>query len=156
MKGNPKIIDTLNKLLANELAAINQYMVHSGMCGNWGYTVLDDTIQNRAKDEMKHAHRLIDRILFLGGTPIVNNLDPITIGAFVPDMHNNDHSAEITAIQGYNDAIALCSDYGDNDTRTLLEDNLNDETRHIDWIESQITQIEQIGVPDYLAQQIYD
>ena len=154
MQGDPKIIDVMNKLLASELAAINEYMVHSEMCDNWGYKDLASDIEGRAREEMKHAEKLIARILFLEGVPIVNKLNPILIGADVEQMHENDHTAEETAIKAYNEAIQIAADIKDNGSRELFEDNLVDEERHIDWIEAQITQIEQVGFKLYLMEQI--
>jgi len=154
MKGNDKIIEHLNARLAEELTAINQYMVHAEMCDNWNYKQLEDVIEKRAISEMKHAEKLIARILFLEGTPIVSNLNQIFIGAEVPNMHENDHGAEIGAIRGYNESIRLAADLGDNNTKVLLESILKEEEDHIDWIEAQLDEIKQIGVQNYLAQQI--
>ncbi len=154
MKGNPKIIDALNFLLADELTAISQYMVHSEMANNWGYLKLADVIEKRAIDEMKHAERHIGRILFLEGLPIVSNLNPLHIGATIDKGLNNDHAAEETAIIEYNKAIAIASELKDHGTRDMLEEILNDEEAHIDWIEAQLDQIEQMGLQIYLAEQI--
>src|SRR5208282_5144473 len=146
MKGNEKIIKTLNARLAEELTAISQYMVHAEMCDNWKYTRLDEMIQKRAIDEMKHAEKLIARILFLEGIPIVSNLNKMHIGAEVPKMHQNDHDAEVGAIKGYNESIRLAVEVGDNGTRELLESILKDEEDHIDLIEAQLDQIKQMGL----------
>jgi len=154
MQGNETILATLNQLLADELTAINQYMVHAEMCDNWGYEELDETIQARAIAEMKHAERLIARILFLEGKPIVSNLNPIHIGADVAAQHKNDWQAERDAIQAYNAGIRLAVELGDNGSRELLESILTDEEDHIDWIEAQQDQIAQMGIENYLAQQI--
>jgi bacterioferritin len=154
MKGNEKVIDKLNFLLADELTAISQYMVHSEMCANWGYTKLAEAIEKRAIDEMKHAEKHIGRILFLEGMPIVSELGKMHIAAEIPGMMMNDHNAEQGAIKGYNDAIKLCSDLGDNGTREILEDILGDEEAHIDWIESQLDQINQMGEQNYLTEQL--
>ena len=154
MKGNEKIIEHLNARLAEELTAINQYMVHAEMCDNWKYKRLDDMIQKRAIDEMKHAEKLIARILFLEGRPIVSNLNKIHIGSEVPNMHQNDHDAEEGAIQGYNESIRLAVEVGDNGTRELLESILKDEEDHIDLIEAQLDQIKQMGPQNYLVEQI--
>src|SRR5512145_1778192 len=132
MKGNDAVIAKLNELLADELTAINQYMVHSEMCDNWGYERLHKIIEKRAIDEMKHAEKLIARILFLDGRPIVSNLNKITIGAEVEKMHLNDHAAEADAIRNYNESIKLAVEVGDNGTRELLEKILHDEEEHID------------------------
>jgi len=154
MQGNPKIIETLNALLADELTAINQYMVHSEMCDNWKYEHLAKAIEKRAIDEMKHAEKHIGRILFLEGRPTVSNLNPINIGAAVGEMHKNDRAAEDTAIKAYNEAIRLAVELGDNGTRELLESILKDEEDHIDWIEAQLDQIQQMGIQNYLVEQI--
>ena len=156
MKGHDEIIDTLNTLLADELTAINQYMVHSEMCDDWGYARLHEYIEKRAIDEMKHAEKLIGRILFLEGTPIVTELKRIHIGDAVPKQLGNDRRSEEEAIGAYNGAIRLAVEVGDNGTRELLEAILTDEEAHLDWLESQLDQIDQMGVENYLAQQIRD
>lgn len=154
MKGNEKVLDALNMLLADELTAINQYMVQSEMCADWGYQKLHEAIEKRAVDEMKHAEKLIGRILFLEGKPIVSNLNKINIGATVDQQHKNDHQAEVGAIKAYNDSIKLSVEVGDNGTRDLLEEILEDEEEHIDWIESQLDQIEQMSLQVYLGMQL--
>ena len=154
MKGNEKVLETLNMLLADELTAINQYMVQSEMCADWGYEKLHEAIEKRAIDEMKHAEKLIGRILFLEGKPIVSNLNKINIGATVDSQHKNDHEAEQMAIKAYNDAIKQAVELGDNGTRDMLEEILEDEEEHIDWIESQLDQIEQMGLQVYLGEQL--
>ncbi|NTU96438.1 MAG: bacterioferritin [Chlorobiaceae bacterium] len=154
MKGNPKLIEKLNTLLADELTAINQYIVHSEMCSNWGYEKLHDADEKRAIDEMKHAEKLIARILFLEGIPVVSNLKKITIGAEVSAQHNNDRASEEDAITAYNEAIRLAVEIGDNGTRELLESILRDEETHIDWLEAQIDQIGQLGIQNYLVEQL--
>jgi len=154
MKGQEKIIEQLNMRLAEELTAINQYMVHSEMCDNWNYERLHKMIEKRAIDEMKHAEKLIARILFLEGRPIVSNLNKIHIGAEVPKMHENDRLAEESAIQGYNESIRIAVELGDNGTRELFESILKDEESHIDLIEAQLDQISQMGIQNYLVEQI--
>ncbi len=154
MKGNEKIVERLNTLLADELTAINQYMVQSEMCANWNYGKLHEAIEKRAIDEMKHAEKLIGRIIFLEGLPTVNKLNKINIGATVEAQHINDKAAEDGAILAYNNAIKLAVEVGDNGTRELLESILKDEEDHLDWIEAQIDQIGQMGVQVYLAEQI--
>jgi bacterioferritin len=155
MKGNEKIIEHLNMRLAEELTTINQYMVHAEMCENWKYKKLDETIQKRAIAEMRHAEKLISRILFLEGTPVVSNLLQIRIGPEVPKMHEYDHGAEEVAIRGYNATIRMAVEAGDNNTKVLLESILKEEEDHIDWIEGQLDQIKQMGLQNYLAEQIY-
>lgn len=154
MKGNEKIIEILNDFLADELSAINQYMVHSEMCDNWGYSRLHSAIEKRAIDEMKHAEKLIARILFLEGKPVVSELKPINIGAAVDLQIKNDWEAESGAIQAYNAGIQLCLDLGDGGSRELIEDNLQDEEGHIDWLEAQLDQIKQMGLSTYLLGQV--
>ena len=154
MKGNKKVLATLNSLLADELTAINQYMVHSEMCDDWGYQRLHKAIEKRAIVEMKHAEKLIGRILFLEGRPIVSELKNIHIGADVEKQMDNDRVAEEGAIKAYNDAIRQCVELGDNGTKQLLESILGDEEDHLDWIESQQDQIKQMGIQTYLTEQI--
>jgi len=153
MKGNNKIIAVLNDYLADELTAINQYILHSEMCDNWGYGKLHDAIEKRAIEEMKHAEKLIARILYLEGLPIVSELKPMHIGAKVADQLKNDLEAEAGAVKGYNDGVRLCLELGDSGTRELIEDNLQDEETHIDWLEAQLDQIEQMGLANYLLGQ---
>jgi bacterioferritin len=155
MKGKTKILDALNLLLADELTAINQYMVQSEMCANWGFDRLHEAAEKRAMDEMKHAEKLIGRILFLEGRPIVSTLNKIHIGDTVDAQHKNDVEAETVAIKAYNDAIKLCVDLGDNGTRELLESILKDEEAHLDWLEAQLDQIAQLGIQAYLAEQLH-
>lgn len=154
MKGNEKIITRLNEMLADELTAINQYIVHSEMCANWGYDRLHAAAEKRAIEEMKHAEKLIARLLFLEGRPIVTDLKPIHIGADVKAQLTNDHEAESGAVKGYNDAIRLAVEVGDNGTRALFESILNDEEVHIDWLEAQLDQITQMGIQAYLTEQM--
>jgi len=154
MKGNPKIIETLNARLAEELTAVNQYFLHAEMCENWGYERLHGMIRKRSIDEMKHAEKLIARILFLEGIPIVSNLNKMFIGAEVAKMHENDRSAEEIAIKGYNESIRLAVELGDNGSREILESILREEEEHIDLLESQLDQIKQMGIQNYLVEQI--
>lgn len=154
MKGNPKIIDALNFLLADELTAISQYMVHAEMCDDWGYEKLAGAIEKRAIEEMKHAETHIGRILFLEGKPVVSNLNQIHIGPDVQTILDNDHKSEEIAIGDYNKAIKLCVEEGDNGTREMLEGILKDEETHIDWIEAQLDQIEQMNLQNYLVEQL--
>jgi bacterioferritin len=154
MKAKPKIIEKLNALLSDELTAINQYIVHSEMCANWGYERLHEAIEKRAITEMKHAEKLIERILFLDGTPIVSKLNKIEIGSDVKAQFENDLDAERMAVQAYNEGIQLAVESGDNGTRALLESILTDEEDHVDWLEAQLAQIEQIGIENYLTEQM--
>ncbi len=153
MKGNAKIVAALNAFLADELTAISQYIVHSEMCDNWGYGKLHAAIEKRAIEEMKHAEKLIARILFLEGQPIVNELNKLNIGAAVDQQLENDRQAEAGAIKAYNDGIRLCLELGDNGTRELIDANLKDEEAHIDWLEAQLDQIGQMGLGNYLLGQ---
>jgi bacterioferritin len=133
MKGNDKIIAVLNDLLADELTAINQYMVHSEMCANWRYDKLHGAAEKRAIDEMRHAEKLIGRILFLEGVPVVTKLKKVRIGAAVDAQHKNDLASEADAVAAYNEGIRLAVEAGDNGTRELLEATLKDEEDHLDW-----------------------
>jgi len=154
MKAKPKIIEKLNALLADELTAINQYIVHSEMCANWGYERLHEAIEKRAITEMKHAEKLIERILFLDGIPIVSKLNKIEIGSDVKAQFENDLDAERMAVQAYNEGIQLAVESSDNGTRALLESILADEEHHVDWLEAQLAQIEQMGIENYLTEQM--
>ena len=153
MNGNPKIIETLNALLSDELTAVNQYIVHSEMCSNWGYEKLHKADEKRAIDEMQHAEKLITRILFLEGIPVVSHLEKISIGSEVAAQHKNDMNAEIETIAMYNNGIKFAAEVGDGGTRELLESILKDEEGHLDWLEAQINQISQMGIQNYLADQ---
>ncbi len=154
MKGNEKVIAALDARLADELTAINQYMVHAEMCANWGYGRLHGAIEKRAIAEMKHAEKLIERILFLEGKPTVSKLNKISIGPDVEKQLKNDWKAEETAIKDYNADIRLAGDAGDHGTRELLVSILHDEEEHIDWIEMQLDQIKQLGLQNYLVEQM--
>ena len=154
MKGNPKVLETLNSLLARELTVVSQYMVHAEMCENWGYTKLHETIQKRAITEMKHAETLIGRILFLEGIPIVSELQKMHIGADIPKMFASDLNAEMDAVKQYNTGIKLCGDSKDFATREILERILNDEDGHVDNIEEVLDQISQMGIQIFLTTQV--
>lgn len=153
MKGNAKLITVLNQHLADELTAINQYMVHSEMCSNWGYGKLHTTIRKQAMDEMHHAEWLIERIIFLDGAPTVSKLNTIKIGKTVPEMIINDYNDEHDAVRTYNAAIKLAHEVGDEGTVDLLTKILKMEEGHVDWTEIQRAQIEQMGLENYLATQ---
>jgi len=154
MKGSPKVIKVLNELLSHELTAVSQYIVHSEVCENWGYEKLGGVIQKRAIEEMKHAEKLIARILFLEGRPTVSELGKMHIQDDVPKMFAADHVLEDEAIKGYNEGIVICGDAKDFATREILEHILNDEDRHIDDIESVSDQIEQMGIQVFLSIQV--
>lgn len=153
MKGHDKLITVLNQLLADELSAINQYMVHSEMCSNWGYDTLHKATEKRAVDEMHHAEWLIGRIIFLEGVPIVSKLNPLKIGQVVQDMVTNDSGSEVGAIRAYNAAIRLAHEVDDQASVDLLTRILKDEETHLDWLEIQQSQIEQMGLQNYLTNQ---
>ena len=154
MEGNARIVETLNLLLADELTAISQYMVHSEMCDNWGYVRLHKAVEGRAVDEMKHAEKLIGRIIFLEEKPTVSKINPMHIGASVEDQLAHDHEAEAGAVKNYNDAIKEAGELGDNGTRDLLTTILTEEEAHIDWLEAQQDQIGQMGIQIYLSMQV--
>jgi bacterioferritin len=153
MKGDKKLLGVLNDLLADELTAINQYMVHSEMCSNWGYPKLHDAIEKQAIDEMHHAEWLIERVLFLEGMPIVSKLNPIKIGRSVLEMVTNDQKSEGEAIAAYNAGIDLARKVGDEGTVQLLHKILVMEEGHVDWAETQRAQIDQMGIESYLSNQ---
>lgn len=154
MQGKPEIIATLNNLLADELTAINQYMVHSEMCNNWGYGKLHEAIEKRAITEMHHAEKLIARIIFFEGQPQVSKLKAIHIGANVEAQLKQDLAAEQGAVTVYNAGVKQAAAADDNATRELLESILKDEEEHLDWIEAQLDQVSQMGIQNYLAQQV--
>lgn len=153
MKGNDKLLVVLNQLLADELTAINQYMVHSEMCDNWGYGKLHQAIEKQARDEMHHAEWLIRRIIFLEGIPVASKLNPMKIGKTVLEMVSNDQDAELAAVRAYNAAISLAHEVADQSTVELLTKILKMEEDHVDWAEIQRAQIEQMGLENYLANQ---
>jgi bacterioferritin len=154
MKGNEQMLAVLNDLLSDELTAINQYMVHSEMCADWGYEKLHERAEKRAIDEMKHAEELIGRILFLEGTPVVTNYKAVHIGDTIEAQIKNDLASELDAVKVYNDGIRLAREVGDNGTRDLLESILKDEEEHLDRLEAQLIQIEHMGLPNYLVEQL--
>lgn len=153
MKGNEKLITILNKLLADVLTTINQDMVHSEMCSNWGYEKLHKTMEKHAMDEMQHAEWLIQRIIFLEGIPVVARLNQMKIGKSVPEMVSNDLDTEFAALKAYNSAIRLSHEVEDEGSVDLLTKILKLEEGRIDWAEIQRAQIDQVGVENYLASQ---
>ena len=154
MKGNTKLLEVLNSLLADELAAINQYIVHAEMCADWGYEKLHEHFEKRSKDEMRHAEKLIERLLFLEGIPIVSKLSNIHIGSDVPKQLDYDRVAEMAAIKAYNDAIALAGEVRDFATREILDKILQDEDRHMDGIEELQGQLEHMTLPIFLTTKV--
>ncbi len=153
MKGNDKLLTVLNQLLADELTAISQYMVHSEMCESWGYGRLHGAIEAQAKDEMHHAEWLIQRILFLEGVPVVSKLNPIRIGKDVVEIIGTDQDAELAAVRAYNAGIRLAREVDDQSTADLLTKILKMEEGHVDWAETQRDQIDQMGLGSYLTNQ---
>jgi bacterioferritin len=153
MKGNPKVIAELNKALREELTAINQYFLHAEMCENWGYRKLSGYIKKQSIGEMKHAEVLIERILFLDGTPSMMPLE-LKVGGSVKGMIESDLALEVGAIKQYNDAIALATREGDNGSRDLLVILLKDEEEHVDFLEAQMHQIKELGYERYLTMQM--
>jgi bacterioferritin len=156
MQGNPKVIAELNTALKEELTAINQYFLHAEMCENWKYDKLGDYIKKQSIDEMKHAEVLIERILFLDGTPNMTDLLHITVGKNVKEQLASDLNLEIEAVGMYNRAIEVAREQGDNASRELFERLLKDEEEHVDWLEAQLHQIDEMGYERYLSQQIRD
>jgi bacterioferritin len=154
MKGNDQIIAALNNLLSDELTAISQYMVHSEMCDNWGFEKLHKVVEERAITEMKHAEKLIARIIFLEGLPIVSKLKKITIGADIEAQLKNDLAAEYGAVKGYNEGVRLAYELNDNGSRELFDSILTDEEDHVDWLEAQLDQVKMMGLQSYLVEQV--
>src|SRR6266404_340065 len=154
MKGKPKVIALLNEALKEELTAINQYFLHAEMCENWKYDKLGDYIKKQSIDEMKHAEALIERILFLDGTPNLTELMQLTVGKNVQEQIQSDLKLEIKAVAMYNHSIKVARDEGDNASRELFERLLKDEEAHVDWLEAQLHQIKELGYERYLSQQI--
>lgn len=155
MKGNAKVIETLNEVLTAEFTAINQYFIHAKMCQNWGYQRLAEANRHEAIDEMKHADQLIERVLFLEGVPNVQRLNKVKVGETVHEQMKLDHALELDALPRLNHGIALAVELHDNGTRELLEKILVSEEEHIDWLEAQLDLIKQVGEQNYLAQQIH-
>jgi len=153
MEGNKQVLEHLNLRLAEELTAINQYIVHAEMCANWGYKKLHEAIEKRAIHEMKHAEKIIERILYLEGRPNVSKLNTINIGKDVEAQFQADLESEKQAVKAYNDSMKLCVEAGDNGTRELFKSNLIDEEDDVDWLEAQIDQVKQMGIQNYLSQQ---
>ena len=153
MKGSKKLILVLNSLLADELTVVNQYMVHSEICENWGYNKLHMAIRKQAMDEMHHAEWLIERIIFFEGAPTVSKLNPIKIGKTVSEMISYDHDDELKVVRDYNEAIELGREVKDQGSVDLLTKILKEEEGHVDWAEIQHAQIEQMGIENYLVNQ---
>lgn len=154
MKGKPEVLEVLSKMLKEELGAINQYMLHAEMCENWGYKRLGGSIKKQSMGEMKHAEKLIERILFLEGMPNLNDLPRLTIGKDVKQQLENDLALEKSAVADYNDAVATSRKAGDNASADLLTGILQEEEEHVDFLESQLGLIQELGLQNYLSQQI--
>ena len=154
MKGNVDVIQVLNDVLCAELTAINQYVIHSMMNHNWRYERLAKHAREESIGEMKHAEVLIDRILYLEGTPNMQKYMKVNVGRTVKEQHQLDLALEKDAVERLNQGLELCRAKGDNGTRLVLEKILAAEEEHVEWIEAQLEQIETIGVENYLAQQI--
>jgi bacterioferritin len=153
MKGNAKVLKELNHALQEELTAINQYFLHAEMCENWGYKKLSDYIKKQSIDEMKHAEVLIERILFLDGTPSMQPLE-LNVGGSVRHMIESDLTLEVSAVKQYNSAVQVASDEKDNGSRDLLVKLLKDEEEHVDWLEAQVHLIKELGYERYLTMQM--
>ena len=154
MQGNPEVIAKLNEALKEELTAINQYFLHAEMCENWKYEKLGNFIKKQSIDEMKHAEEIIERILFLDGTPNMTELMHLNIGQNVKQQLENDLKLEVNAVKMYNDAVRLSREANDNASRELFERLLKDEEKHVDWLEAQLHQIKELGYERYLTMQI--
>lgn len=153
MKGKPKVLAELNKALQEELTAINQYFLHAEMCENWGYHKISDLIKKQSIGEMKHAEVLMERILFLDGTPSMMPLQ-LNVGGTVKAMIESDLALELSAVKQYNNAVAIATAEGDNGSRDLFVTLLKDEEEHVDFLEAQMHQIKELGYERYLSMQM--
>ncbi len=154
MKGNPEVLEVLSDMLKEELGAINQYFLHAEMCENWGYKRLAELTKKQAIGEMKHAEAIIERILFLEGLPKMNEIGTISIGKDVPGQLKNDLALEKGAVAAYNKAVETCREAADNATADFLKEILKDEEEHVDYLETQLSLIEQLTLPIYLTEQM--
>jgi bacterioferritin len=155
-KGDAQLLEVLNEILTAELTAINQYFVHAKMCANWGYERLAKKKREESIEEMHDADRLIERILYLEGTPNMQRLSPVRVGEDAIEQHRLDLQLELESVKRYNRGIALASEKGDNGTRELLEHQLKGEEKSVDWLESQLYLVEKLGAQAYLAEQMHD
>ena len=155
-KGDTQVIEILNEILTAELTAINQYFIHAKMCANWGFDRLAKKKREESIEEMHDADRLIERILYLGGTPNMQRLSPVRVGENAIEQHRLDLSLELESVQRYNRGVALAREKGDNGTKELLEHHLKSEESSVDWLESQLYLVEQLGAPAYLAEQMHE
>jgi bacterioferritin len=156
MQGNARVIELLNDVLTGELTAVNQYFVHAKMCDNWGFPKIAKTVRDESIEEMRHAESLVERILFLDGTPNLQRLGNVLVGETVPEQFATDLATELEARERLVSGIALCLEVADHASRELLEHILVDEEDHIDWIETQQAAIERAGLENYLAEQLHD
>ena len=156
MKGDAKVVTLLNEVLTAELTAINQYLLHAELCEHWGYARLHKRVRSESIEEMKHAEKVIHRVLFLDGLPNLQRLGPVGVGQTVPEQFKLDLALELAAVQRLNAAITYCRSINDNGTCELLEDILVEEEQHIDWIETQLEAIKQVGEQNYLTEQLTD
>ena len=154
MHGDPRVIEALNDVLTAELTAVNQYFIHAKMSSNWGYLRRGAHVRDESIDEMRHAERIIDRVLYFDGTPNMQRLFPVRVGETVAEQLELDLAVEHEAVPRLNRAIELCVEVGDNGTRELLADILVSEEEHVDWLETQLETIRQIGLELYLSQQL--
>ena len=154
MKGNPQVIDALNRALTIELTAINQYFVQAKMCKNWGFEKLGKKHYEESIGEMKHAEKLIDRIIFLEGVPEIARYDTIRVGIDVKEQLEFDLALETSGVNAYNEAITLAAQVKDNGSRELMNEILVDSEEHVDWLEAQLNLIQTVGLERYLAEQI--
>ena len=154
MKGDEKVIEVLNEVLTAELTAVNQYFIHAKMCADWGYNELAEYSKAESIDEMKHAETMIDRILFLEGVPNMQRYFKVNVGKTVPEQFRFDVELEYAAVERLRKGIALCNEVGDHTSRVLLEQICAEEEHHVDWLEAQLHQIDEIGVENYLAQKL--
>lgn len=156
MRGDPAIIEALNEILTSELTGINQYFIHHKMCANWGYAKLSKKKRSESIDEMKHADRVIERILYLEGVPNMQRMHPVRVGEDPIEQHQLDLALEIDAVARLNKGVALAREKADNGTRDLLEAILKDEEESVDWHETQLHLVKEIGKERYLAQMIHE
>lgn len=156
MKGDPKVIQVLSQVLKAELTAINQYFLHAEMCENWGYARMAKLVKKESIEEMQHAEILMERILYLDGTPNMSDYFKINIGQTLKEQLQNDLNLEYEAVKRLNAGIETCVKVGDNGSRELLEKILKDEEHHIDWLEGQLHAIKEMGIENYLAQQLHE
>jgi len=154
MQGDPQVIDALNLALTIELTAINQYFVQAKMCKNWGFHKLGDKHYEESIGEMRHAEKLIDRIIFLDGVPEIARYDVIRVGTNVKEQLENDLALEMRGVKTYNEAMMLALQQKDNGSRELMSEILIDSEEHVDWLESQLNVINTVGLERYLAEQI--